>query len=117
MASGVCVKAGHTQSVAVGAQVFGQLVGQQFFKLFRAATYRLDVNVAAVRAGMWHALMQATVVAAQAAVYFVKHAVRAAMRALAFPTAVAAAEHGRVAAAVQQQQALFAALRALGNSV
>jgi hypothetical protein len=55
------------------------------------------------------------VVAAQAAVDLVEHLVRAAVRAVAFPVAVLAVQHGRVAAPVQEQQALLAARHALGD--
>ena len=87
--------------------------GQLFLQLLGATADGRDVQVAAVGAGAWHALAQPAVVAAQRAVGLVEDAPRAAMRTAALPAAGAAMQHRRVAAAVEQQQALFALFNAL----
>jgi hypothetical protein len=62
-----------------------------------------------------YTLGESAVVAAQRAIELVKDAPGAAMRAAAFPSAVAAVQHRRPAAAVEQQQRLLAARHALAN--
>ena len=119
-AGGVRVDAGDAQRLAArrtrchGARAFdiGQQLGQVFFQLLGAPAEGRDVHIAAVRAGAWHPLGEAAVVAAQGAVYLVKDPERTAMRALAFPAAVVAREHGSVAAPVQKHHALLAARHA-----
>gem|GEM_PF-5700821 len=86
-----------------------------FFEPLGAAPDRRDVDVAAARTGAWHAFGEAAMVAAQRAVDLVKHAVRATVRALAFPVAVQARQYRRIAAPVQKNQRLLAARNPLGN--
>ena len=114
---GVGIDAAHTGGVTVGALHIAQQAFQLFLQLLRALAQRHDVGVAAGRAGKGYALRKAAVVAAQGAVAFVKDLVRAAMRAVALPAAVGTKQHGRKATAVEQDQALLAALYALGNRV
>ena len=97
---GVSVNARNHQRATVRPCDALQQFGQVLFKPLGAAAHRGDVHVPARRAGARHALGEAAVVAAQRAVYFVKHPVRAAMRAFAFPAAVVACQHGCVAAPV-----------------
>ncbi|MNT47606.1 hypothetical protein D3C72_1843370 [compost metagenome] len=66
---------------------------------------------------VWHAHRVAAVVAAQGAVGFVEHLVRAAVRAVAFPAAVHAVQNGGVAPAVEQHHALLAARYAFGDGL
>ena len=101
---GVSVNARNHQRAAVRPCDALQQLGQVFFEPLGAAAHRGDVHIAARRAGARHALGEAAVMAAQRAVYFVKHPVRAAMRAFAFPAAVVAGQHGCVAAPVQKNQ-------------
>ena len=91
----------------------GQQRGDLLLELLGAAAQRRDIGVAAVRAGARHALGEAAVVAAQRAVGLVEDAPCAAVRAAALPATGAAVQHRRVAAAVEQQQALLAARDAL----
>ena len=56
-------------------------------------------------------------VAAQRAVDLVEHRVRAAMGAVAFPAAVVASQHGRVATPVEQHHHLFAPGDALAHGI
>ena len=95
------------------ATAVGLVFGQLFFEPLGAAADRRDVEVAAFGAGARHALGEAAVVAAQAAVELVEDAPGAAVRAAALPTAVAAVQHRRVAAAVQEDEALLAGVDAL----
>ncbi len=64
-----------------------------------------------------HALGEAAVVAAQRAVDLVEDPEGAAVRAFALPAAVAAGQHRRVAAPVQEHHALFAARDPLADGV
>jgi hypothetical protein len=114
-AGAVGVDAGDAHGAAVGPADACQQLGQVFFEPLGAAAERCDVDVAAAWAGARHAFGEAAVVAAQRAVYLVKDAVGAAVRALAFPVAVVAGQHRRIAAPVQKNQRLFAARHALGN--
>jgi hypothetical protein len=88
----------------------GKQLGQRFLQPLRAAAEGLDVLVAAARAGTRHRLLRAAVVAAQAAVHQVHHQVGRAAGAAADPAAGRAGQHRRVAAAVEEHQALLAAL-------
>jgi len=97
---GVGIDAGNAYRAAVRAGDARQQFGQMFFKPFGAAADRRDVDVAAARASARHAFGKAAVVATQRAVNLVKDAVSAAMRAFAFPAAVVAGQHRRIAAAV-----------------
>ena len=121
----VGVDAGYAQRLAVrlriadsaGSAHIGQQLAQLFFQLLGAATHGFNVDVAAGGAGAWHALGKAAMVAAQGAVYLVKHAEGRAMRALTFPAAVGAMQHGGIAAPVQKHHALFAVCDALADGV
>ena len=79
------------------------------FELLGAAADRLDVEIAAVGAGPRHAFRETAMMAAQRAVALVKDPPGAAVRAAALPGTRAAVQHRRVAAAVEQHQALLAA--------
>ena len=81
---------------------------QMLFELLGAAPQRRDVGIAAGRTGARHPVGGAAVVAAQGAVTLVEDAEGAAVAAFAFPAAVGAVQHRRVAAAVEQQHALLA---------
>ena len=85
---------------------------QAFLDALRAAAERLQIDIAAGRAGVRDAQFQAAVMAAQAPLRPVQHHERRAARAVADPPARLAAQHGRVAAPVQEQQRLLAALHA-----
>ena len=74
-----------------------------------AAPDRRDVEVAALGTGARHRLGQAAMVAAQSPVLLVEDAPGAAVRAAAEPAAFAALQHRRIAAPVQEHQALLAA--------
>ena len=100
---------GLIRSLGAGAAHIGQECGEQFFNLLGATPQGQNIWVATAWAGARHALAVAAMVAAQRAVAFVKHPKRAAMPAGAFPAAVAAMEHRRIAAPVQEHQALLAA--------
>ncbi len=116
-ARGVGVYARHAGGLAVGALHVAQQAGQFFLQLLRALAQRQDVGIAAAGAGHGHALGVAAVVAAQRAVGLVEDLVGTAVRAVAFPAAVGAEQHGREAAAVEQHQALLAALHTLGDGI
>jgi len=111
----VGVYARHAGGAALGGDDVAQQLRQLLFELLRAPAHGGDVGVATGRAGARHALGKAAVVAAQRAVYLVEHLVRAAMWAVALPAAGVAVQHRGEAAAVEQHQALLAALHALGN--
>ena len=100
-ARGVGVDARHTRGAPCGGDDVAQQRGQLFLQLLSAAPHGGDVEVAAARAGAWHALRETAVVAAQAAVGFVEHLVCAAVRAVAFPAAGVAVQHRGEAAPVQ----------------
>ena len=80
----------------------GQQRGELLLEPLGAAADRRDVGVAAVGAGARHRLGEAAVVAAQGAVLLVEDAPGAAVRAAAQPAAVAALQHRRVAAPVEE---------------
>src|SRR5256885_15029464 len=84
--------------------------------LFRSAQ-RQDVGIAAAGAGHGHALSVAAVVAAQRAVGLVEDLVGAAVRAVAFPAAIGAEQHGRAAAAAEQAPALLSRLPPLAGGI
>ena len=109
----VGIHAQHAQRRAVRAQRSVQLLLQGFFQLFGAQPQCAHVLITACGAGARHRHGVAAMVAAQGAVAFVVHAKRAAMRALAFPVAIRAMQHGGVTPTVKQQQALLATRRAL----
>ena len=88
------------RALGAGAANVGKQRGQVFFYLFGALADRRNIKVAARRAGSGHAFGETAVVAAQAAVNFVKHAKRAAVGALTFPAAVSAMQNRGVASAV-----------------
>ena len=100
-------------SVDAGNARTGQQLGQLLFQPLGAAAHGGNVEVAALRTGAWNTLGEAAMVAAQRAVELVEHAPCAAIRAAAFPTAIAAMQHRRVAAPIQEHQALFLALQPL----
>ena len=112
-ARAVGVDARHAHRLAVRAVDACQQHFELLLQLFGAAPDGGNVGAAARRAGARHALGEAAVVAAQRAVRLVEHLVRAAVRAVAFPVAVGAVQHGRIAAPVEQHHALLAALHAL----
>src|SRR5206468_11340972 len=85
---------------------------QLLFQPLGAAAERRDVEVAALRAGARHALGEAAVMAAQCTIELVEHAPRAAVRAAALPAAIGAMQHRRIAAAVEEDEALLAAIDA-----
>ena len=78
-----------------------------FFELFCASPHGRNVDIAASGASAGHTLREAAVVAAQGAIYFVKHPKRTAMRAFTFPVAIWAVQHGGITAPVEQQHALL----------
>ena len=103
--------------LAVGLARMVQQVRKLLLDHLGPAADRHDVHVAAGRAGPRHRFGEAAVVAAQAAVDLVEHPIGAAVRALAFPAAVMAGQHRRIAATVQKNQRLLAALYALCNGI
>src|SRR5438067_7856635 len=110
VAGGIRIDARDAHRAAVGP---AQQPGELLLEPLGAAADRRDVEVAAVRTSARNALGEAAMVAAQAAVELVKNAPRAAMRAAAFPAAVATVQHRRVATAVEEDETLLAALDAL----
>jgi hypothetical protein len=102
---------------AVGVDAGDPRLGKQRRELllepFGAAADRRDVGVAAIGAGARHRRGQAAVMAAQRPVLLVEDAPRAAMRAAAQPAAFAALQHRRIAAPVEEDEALLAARHAL----
>ena len=94
---------------------FGKQRRELLLEALGAATDRRDVGVAALRAAARHRFGEAAVVAAQRPVLLVEDAPGAAMRAAAQPAAVAALEHRRVAAPIQEDEALHAAADALAQ--
>ncbi|OMP13723.1 nucleolar complex protein 14 [Corchorus olitorius] len=92
-------------------------LAERLFDALGAAPERRDVDVAAVWAVMRDARFVPAVVAAQAPLRLVQHQVRRAARTARQPAARVAGQHRRVAAAVEEQQALFAARQAIGNRV
>ena len=82
--------------------------GQLLFEALGAAAHRLDVGIAAVRACARHPHGESAVVASKRPVHAVEHAPGAAMGATALPAAVHAFEHRRIAAPVEEHQALLA---------
>ncbi len=92
-----------------------QGLGQLLFQLLGAAAQGRDVRVAAARAGGRHPLGEAAVVAAQRAVQLVEDAEGAAVRAFALPAAFQAVQDRRIAAPVQEHQALLAPLKTLAQ--
>jgi hypothetical protein len=88
-------------------------LGQARLDTLGAAAEGLDVLVTAARAGVRNRTVAAAVMAAQAAIGEVHHQVGRAVRAAADPAAGRARQHRRVAAAVEKDQALLAALQAL----
>ena len=114
---GVGVDAGNARRCAVGPQHFGQQGAQLFFELLGAPAHGVDVGAATGGAVVGNAHGVAAVVAAQGAVGLVEDLVRAAVRAVAFPAAVHAVQHGGVAPAVQQHHALLAARHAFGDGL
>ena len=113
----VGINAGNGERAAIGATHIGQQLSQVFFQLLCAAPQRADVDIATTWASTRHGLCETAMVATQSAVEFMKHAVRAAMRAFAFPTAIHAMQHRCVATAVEQHQRLFAARHTLAHGV
>ena len=97
--------------VAVHAQDarLWKTLGKRFFEALGAAPEGQDVLVATGRASLGHAAFEAAVMAAQAAVGEVQHQVGRAARAVGDPAAGGTAENRRVAAAVEEDQALLAA--------
>ena len=95
----------------------GQRLRELLLQALGPAPQRRDVRIAAGRTGPRHARRHAAMVAAQRAVLLVEDLVRAAMRAVALPVALVAMQHRRVAAAVQEHQALLAAVEPLAQRV
>ena len=89
--------------------------GERFLDALRAAAHRLQVEVAAGRAGARDGAFRAAVVAAQPAVGLVQHHARRAARATGGPAAGVAGEHRRVAAPIDEDEALLAARKALAD--
>ena len=117
VARGVGIDACNHQRLAIGTREGAQFMRQGFFQLLGALAQRLHIQIAAGRAGAWHAFGKAAVVAAQGTVDLVEHAVGTAVRTFAFPAAIGAMQHGSVAAPVQQHHALFPACGPLGHGL
>src|SRR5207237_6404303 len=84
--------------------------GERFLDPLRAAAHGLEVDVAAGRAGARDGLLGAAVVAAQPPIHRMENDVRAAAAAAGAPAARFASKHRRVAAAIDEHQALLATL-------
>ena len=95
----------------------GQQLAEVLFQPFGAPAQRGNIGVPAGRTGARYPLSKATVVAAQLAVNFVEHPVGAAVLAFAFPIAVGAMQHRRVATPIQEHHALFAARHPLSDGL
>src|SRR5438105_4600566 len=108
-ARGVGIDARDARWCAIAA---AQRLGQLLLQPLGAAADRRDVEVAALRACARHTLGEAAVVTAQRAIELVEHAPRAAVRATALPAAIAAMQHRRIAAAVEEDEALLSAIDA-----
>ncbi|MNS74343.1 hypothetical protein D3C72_1078170 [compost metagenome] len=91
--------------------------GEGLLDALRAPPKWRNIDIAAVRAVMRHWRFQPAVVAAQPALRPVQHEVRRATRAAGEPATAIAGQHRRIAAPVQEQQALLAALQPLLDGV
>ena len=102
-------------AIAVHAQdaCFRKTCLQRFFQTLRADADRLEIGIATGGTGVRHALLRAAVVAAQAAVFLVQHQLARAVLALGQPATGGAHEHRRIAAAIDEDEALFLALQAI----
>ena len=100
--------------IAVDAQDagFGKAFDEHGFEALRTAPEGQQVDVAAIGAGARHARFEAAVVAAQAPVRQVQHEVGGATLAARDPAAGRTGQHRRIAAPVEEDQALLAALEA-----
>ena len=96
----VGINSGDAHSAAIRSFHLRQKFSKVLFQPLCAAPNGGNIDVAAARACARHTLGKTAVVAAQRAVDFVEHTVGAAMRAFAFPAAVMAGQHRRVAATV-----------------
>ena len=114
---GVGINAGNTGLASIGPFDVNQQFGQMLFEPLGAAAYRCDVDIPAVRAGAGYPFSKSAMVAAQDAVDLVKNAVGAAMRAFAFPAAIVAGQHRRIATPVQENQRLLAPRNTFCNGV
>ena len=105
------------RGVAVDAQHPGAGVelGEALLEPLGAAPEGVQVLVAAGRTGAGDGIVGAAVVAAHAPVGEVHHLVGRAVIAVADPAAGGAGQHRRVAAAVEEHQALLAAFQALAD--
>src|SRR5690606_33555875 len=89
----------------------GEALGERLLDALGAAAERPQVDVAASRAGARNRRLGAAVVAAKAPVGGVHDKPHGAALAAGRPTAGLAREDGRVAAAIEEEQALLAALQ------
>ena len=87
--------------------------GKNGFDALRAAPERLDVLIAAGRASARHAALEAAVMTTQAPVGEMQNEIGSAARAMRNPAARGAGQHRRIAAPVEEDEALFAALEPL----
>ena len=85
----------------------GKRRGERLFDALRAAPHRLQVDVAAAGAGAGNGAFCAAVMAAQRAAHLMHHHARGAASAARSPAAGLAGEHRRVAAPIDEHQALL----------
>src|SRR4029079_12164891 len=92
---------------------------ERLLDALRAASHRLEIHMAADRTGARNRLLRAAVMAAQAApsIGGVQHHARGAAPAAGGPAARFAREHRRIAAPVDEDQALLAAGQPVGDFI
>jgi hypothetical protein len=106
-----------TGGIAVDAQhtCLREALAQHGFEALGATAEGQQIDIAAVRAGARNAGFETAVVAAQALVGQMQHQVGRAAAAARNPAAGRAGQHRRIAAPVEEDQALLAALEAHGE--
>src|SRR5258708_22377398 len=102
------------RAVAVDAHDarFREARGERLFHALRAAAHGLEIHIAAGRARARNGLLRAAMVAVQASIGGMQHEPPGAARAARIPAAGVARQHGRIAAAVDEHQALLAPRKA-----
>ena len=110
-----CAARGCSVAIHAGDDGAGHDFAQGFLDALRPLADRSKVGAAAIGAVSGRSLPVAAVVAAQLSRAKVEHQVRAAARAGRVPATVAAVQHRREAAAVDEDEALLASLQALAQ--
>jgi putative methionine-R-sulfoxide reductase with GAF domain len=106
---------GILRTLRTGAAQVSEQLRNMFFHLLRATALGADIQIAALRASFGHLVGKAAMVTAQGAVDFVEDTKRTAMAARTFPAAGIATQDRRIAAPVDEHQALLAAADPLAH--